>query len=129
MTNLQNEKVHPYPFSESSDFKEMLLHVIKYTRDEFYRRDKDRIVISSPTIFYKVSHGEITISDKLNGCSKKKLKILVTLSLTFLGGQWDTKHKKRNAIVDKTIMENKIIDIFGEKIPWKKPEKSNQTTS
>jgi hypothetical protein len=118
----------PYPFTEDSDFKEMLLHVIQYTRDEFHRRKTTTMVVSSPTIFYKVSSGEIVVGDKLRACSPKKQKILVTLSVTFLGGQWSTKHKKRNATVDKETMEKNILKIFGEKIPWKpkKKEKSSE---
>jgi len=128
MINLQdpNNLSSPYPFTEGSDFKEMLLHVIQYVRDEFHRRKETVIIVSSPTVFYKVSSGEITVSEKLHECSPKKLKILVTLSLTFLGGQWSTKHKKRNATVDKKTMEKNIMKIFGEPIPWKPTKTKDQ---
>jgi hypothetical protein len=103
----------------------MLLHVIEYIRGEFHRRNPktDDIVVSSPTIFYKFSSGEIPIDKKLLECSPKKQKILITLSVTYLGGQWSTKHKKRNAIVSKTVMEENIIKIFGEKVPWNQNQK------
>ena len=121
MTNLQdpNNLSAPYPFTESSDFKEMLLQVIDYIRGEFEKRKDKKIIISSPLIYYKISSGEIPVSLKLDQCSDKKKKILVTLSITFLGGQWSTKHKKRNATVTKEVMEKNILKIFGEKIPWK----------
>lgn len=114
----------PYNFSEESTFRMMLLHVIQYIRDEFHRQGNPKTtIISSPLINYKVTSGEITVEEELRQCSQKKTKILITLSVSFLGGQWSTKHKKRNAIVTKTVMEENILKIFGEKIPWKKTTK------
>ena len=110
----------PYPFSEDSDFKKILLWTIDYVRNEFKRQgDPETIIVSSPTVYYKVTTGELTMdSDIIENCSNKKIKMLITSSLTFLGGDWSTVHKKRNATITKTAMEKNIITIFGEKIPW-----------
>ena len=109
----------PYVFSEDSNFRLMLLDMLQYIRGELRSKKMKSMVVSSPTIYYKMTHDEIPVDEKLKSCSPNKLNILITLSLTYLGGEWTTKHKKRNATIKKETMENNVIKIFGKRVPWK----------
>jgi hypothetical protein len=113
----------PYKFSEDSDFKRVMLVVINHIRGLFEDKGDMSIVVSSRTIQYKIEIGQIQVEEILKNMAPRKLRLLISLSMTFLGGQWETKHNRRNALMNKETMETQIKEIFGRSIPWKTTQK------